>query len=100
MEQTLYTPYENPDWKFNGFLYRLLVRDLKKEFPDNFRNTKKYFILIGNTTNIILFKEVKTQVEAVFASDYKVIKRRTYRTPRGYKKILKRIIRDYKTWNR
>lgn len=85
--------------KFNGFLYRLLVRDLKVLFPHNFTNNRKYFILHGTIVNFILLKEVKHQVEVIYATEFEIVRRKTYRCARGYKKIANKIRLDFLRWN-
>lgn len=84
---------------FNSYLYSLLVRDLKKEFPYNYVNNKKYFIVKGNRANIILLKEYKNEVKAIIATDTFIIKRKRYFCKRGYKKIIEKIKKDYIIWN-
>lgn len=83
---------------FNGYLYSLLIRDLKKEFPHNHRNTRKYFIISGAITNIILLKENKFSVDVIFASEFEIVKRKSYRC-KWYKKILNNIKEDFEIWN-
>lgn len=84
---------------FNGYLYSLLVRDLKLEFKDQYTNNSKYLILHGKYLNFIFLKENKKQVVVLFATEDKIIKRRVYRQSIGYRRILKRIKKDFYIWN-
>lgn len=84
---------------FNGYFYRLLVRDLKIHYGEfNYKNTKDYLIIYGKYVNAIFFKRNKLFVEVLIATESEILKTKNYRS-KYYKKIFNIFNKDFKTWN-
>lgn len=84
---------------FNGYYYRLLVRDLKIHYGEyNYKNTKDYLIIYGKYVNAIFYKRIKSKVEVLFATQDKIVKKKKYHSD-YYFKVAKKFIKDFKVWN-